>query len=51
MKSRLVSFFVAFASLGAAHAEELQFYYDVPTQSTECFLSNLVEGHRTIARV
>jgi hypothetical protein len=39
------------ASFGGALADDTQFYYEMPSQTTECFLQNLVENERTIASV
>lgn len=40
---------IAVSVMAFASAEEINFYYDIPSQSTECFLQHMAEGDRTIA--
>ena len=37
------------AVMALGKAEDIQFYYDLGSEATECFLQNLQEGDRTIA--
>lgn len=49
MKSNMIAIMMlGFASLNHVVADDLQFYYDLPSQSTECFIQNLQEADHVI---